>query len=263
MKDKCRQQKDKKNPKYSENIWAREVFSNGRQSLHSIIGSSPIPAFIIGNDHLIIYWNKALEELSGIKAEEVIGTGQQWRAFYKTARPCMADLLVDKFQKEIPQWYAGKFIKSKLIDGAYEATDFFPELGKKGRWLRFTAAVIRNSRDAIVGVVETLEDITLAKRAEEALLKAHEELEIKVKERTHKLTKANNALKETTDHLSLILEFLPIVSYTCNADENLTINFVSKRVKEITGYTPAQFTSNPSFWQDHSILKTGRIFSKN
>ena len=102
MKGKCRQQKDRKNPKYSENIWAREVFSNGWQSLQSIIGSSPIPAFIIGKDHLIIYWNKALEELSGIKAEEVIGTGQQWRAFYKTARPCMADLLVDKFQKEDP-----------------------------------------------------------------------------------------------------------------------------------------------------------------
>jgi PAS domain S-box-containing protein len=252
MKDKNIQHKDKKKkPKYSENIWVREVFSNGQQSLQSIIGSSPIPAFIIGKDHLIIYWNKALEELSGIKSEEVVGTGQQWRAFYKSERPSIADLLVDGFQKEIPHWYAGKFIKSKLIAGAYEATDFFPELGKKGRWLRFTAAVIRNSKGAVVGAVETLEDITQAKKAEEALLKAHEELEIKVRERTHKLAKTNKALKETTDHLSLILEFLPIVSYTCNADENLTITFVSNRIKEITGYTPAQFTDDPAFWQEH------------
>jgi PAS domain S-box-containing protein len=252
MKDKDCQNKDKKKkPKHNENKWAREVFSNGQQSLKSIIGTSPIPAFIIGKDHLIIYWNKALEELSGIKAEEVVGTGQQWRAFYKTERPSMADLLVDKFQKDIPRWYAGKFIKSKLITGAYEATDFFPELGKKGRWLRFTAAVIRNSRGTVIGAVETLEDITQAKRAEEALLKAHDDLEIKVKERTHKLAKANKALKETTDHLSLILEFLPIVSYTCNADDNLTITFVSNRIKEITGYTPAQFTDDPAFWQKH------------
>ena len=251
MKDKSRRPKDKKNPKLSENVWAREVFSNGQKSLQSIIGTSPIPAFIIGKDHLIIYWNKALEELSGIKAKEVVGTGQQWRAFYKTARPCMADLLVDKYQKEIPQWYSGKFIKSKLIDGAYEATDFFPELGKKGRWLRFTSAVIRNSKGAVVGAVETLEDISQAKRAEEALLKAHEDLEIKVKERTYKLAKANKALKETTDQLSLVLEFLPIVSYTCNTDENLTITFVSNRIKEITGYTPSQFTGNHSFWQEH------------
>jgi len=251
MKDKCLQLKDKKNPKYSENKWAKEVFSSSGQSLQSIIGSSPIPAFIIGKDHLIIYWNKALEELSGIKAKEVVGTGQQWRAFYKTARPCMADLLVDKFKKDIPQWYAGKFIRSKLIAGAYEATDFFPELSKRGRWLRFTAAIIRNSKGSVIGAVETLEDITSAKRAEEALLKAHEDLEIKVKERTHELTKANKALKETTDHLSLILEFLPIVSYTCNADDNFKITFVSKRVREITGYAPVQFTGNHSFWLEH------------
>jgi two-component system, NtrC family, sensor kinase len=251
MKEKSPRNKVKKNIKRSESVWAKEVFSNGQQSLQSIIGSSPIPAFIIGKDRLIIYWNKALEELSGIKAEEVVGTGQQWRAFYKTARPCMADLLVDKFQKEIPQWYSGKFIKSKLIAGAYEATDFFPELGKKGRWLRFTAAVIRSSKGAVIGAVETLEDITPAKRAEEALLKAHEELEIKVKERTQSLAKANKALKETTDQLSLILEFLPIVSYTCNADDNLTITFVSNRIKEITGYTPGQFTQNPYFWEEH------------
>jgi PAS domain S-box-containing protein len=249
MKEKYHQQKKKL--KYSKNIWAREVFSNGRQSLQSIIGSSPIPAFIIGKDHLVIYWNKALEELSGIKAEEIVGTGQQWRAFYSTERPCMADLLVDEFQEEIPRWYAGKYIKSKLIDGAYEATDFFPELGRKGRWLRFTAAVIRNSKGAVVGAVETLEDITHAKQAEAELLKAHDELEFKVKERTHELAKTNKALKETTDHLSLILEFLPIVSYTCSADKNLTTTFVSNSIKEITGYTPAQFTENSAFWQKH------------
>lgn len=251
MKEKISEMRIRTSKIRSESAWANEVFSNGQQSVQSIIGSSPIPAFIIGKDHLIIYWNKALEELSGIKAKEVVGTGQQWRAFYKTARPCMADLLVDKYQKKIPQWYPGKFIKSKLIAGAYEATDFFPELGKKGKWLRFTAAVIRNSKGSVIGAIETLEDITQAKRAEEALLKAHEELEIKVKERTYKLAKANKALKETTNHLSLILEFLPIVSYTCNADENFTITFVSKRVREITGYSPAEFTEKPLFWQEH------------
>ena len=252
MKDKyCQRADKKKKPKRSESIWAQEVFSNGQQSLQSIMGSSPIPAFIIGKDHLVIYWNKALEELSGIKAEEVVGTGQQWRAFYKTQRPCMADLLVDGFRKEVPRWYAGKYIKSKLIDGAYEATDFFPELGKRGRWLRFTAAVIRNSKGSVVGAIETLEDITQAKRAEEALLKAHEELETKVKERTHELAKANKALKETTDHLSLILESLPIVSYTCSANGNSKITFVSNSIKEITGYAPHQFTENTSFWQEH------------
>ncbi|MFZ3157003.1 MAG: PAS domain-containing protein, partial [Smithella sp.] len=70
MKTKSPRKQVQTNTKRSESLWAREVFSNGQQSLQSIIGSSPIPAFIIGKDHLIIYWNKALEELSGIKAKE-------------------------------------------------------------------------------------------------------------------------------------------------------------------------------------------------
>lgn len=248
MKEKSLRKKIKTNPRRAESVWAGEVFSDGQQSLKSIIGSSPIPAFIIGKDHMIIYWNKALEELSGIKAKEVAGTNQHWRAFYSSPRPCMADLLVDKYHKRIPQWYSGKFIKSRLIKGAYEATDFFPELGKRGKWLRFTAAVIRNSKGAVIGAVETLEDITQAKRDEESLLQYQEQLETKVRERTRRLTKTNKALKETTDQLSLILEFLPIVSFTCNTDENLTITFVSNRVKEITGYTPSHFTGHHAFW---------------
>jgi len=253
MKEKNRPKKAKSvKMKKSESIWAREIFQSGWQTLQHIVGSSPIPTFIIGKDHLVIYWNKALEELSGIKASEVVGTGQQWRAFYKTERPCMADLLVDEFQKDVPRWYAGKYIKSNLIDGAYEATDFFPELGKRGRWLRFTAALIRDAKGNIMGAIETLEDITQAKRAEEALIKAHEDLEIKIKERTLDLAKTNQALQETSDHLSLILESLPIVSYTCTSgDKNTKFSYVSKSVKEITGYTPAQFTSSSLFWQEH------------
>ncbi|MCX5856052.1 MAG: response regulator [Deltaproteobacteria bacterium] len=147
------------------------------QRLHSVIQGFPIPTFVIGKDHRVLYWNKALEELSRIKANESIGTRQPWRAFYSKEKPCMADLLVDEILEANPQWYSGKYIKSKLIEGAYEATDFFPELGNGGKWLRFTAASIRDSQGALVGAIETLEDITERRRAETALHKAKEEAE--------------------------------------------------------------------------------------
>ena len=81
----------------------------------------------------------------------------------------MADLLVNRSADKVSKWYSGKYRKSALIDEAYEATDFFPDLGNSGRWLRFTAAVIRDSRGELVGAVETLEDITDQKLAEDAL----------------------------------------------------------------------------------------------
>ncbi|MCX5858012.1 MAG: PAS domain S-box protein [Deltaproteobacteria bacterium] len=157
---------------------AEEALREGEHRLHSIIDGSPIPVFVIGKDHRVIYWNKALEELSSIKPEEVVGTHEHWKAFYNEERLCMADLLVDGAVELVPHRYSGKYIKSPLIEDAYEATDFFPALGKDGKWLRFTAAAIRESKGMIVAAVETLEDITERKRAEDAQFKSEERFRI-------------------------------------------------------------------------------------
>jgi len=244
---------------------AEHELTESEQRLKSVIGGSPIPAFVIGKNHRILYWNKALEELTTIRAEDVIGTSQQWRAFYSKKRPCMADLLVSREQEKISKWYTGKYIKSKLLEEAYEAIDFFPELGKQGKWLRFTAAIIRSTAGDLIGAIETLEDITRRKKAKEALLKAHEELEERVRERTAELAQANEALlaelmerhrtqkalKQTTDHLSLLLESLPIISYTRKADGDFGITFVSSTIEEITGYPPQCFIEDQNFWMEH------------
>jgi len=162
------------NKKLSQEINER---IKSEQRLHSVIQGSPVPTFVIGKAHEVLYWNKALEELTGIKADELLGTRQHWRAFYNKERPCMADLLVDEAPDTILRWYPGKFVKSKLIEGAYEATAFFPELGGNvSKWLHFTAANIRDSQGNLVGAIETIEDITERKRAEEALRESQQRL---------------------------------------------------------------------------------------
>lgn len=138
--------------------------------LSNIVNGSPIPVFVINKQHRVIYWNKAIESLSGIKGREIIGTDGQWRAFYKEKRPVLADLVVDRtVAKEIEAYYQGKCKKSDLIDNAYEAEDFYPALGEHGKWLHFTASPIRDSKGEIISAIETIEDITQRKRAEEAL----------------------------------------------------------------------------------------------
>ncbi|HOJ52059.1 MAG TPA: ATP-binding protein [Syntrophales bacterium] len=217
--------------------------------LEGCINGSPIPAFVIGRDHRILYWNRALEELSQIKAQDVIGTDQQWRAFYANKRPCLADLLVSGALEEIPNWYLDKFAPSSLIDEAYEAIDFFPELGNSGRWLRFTAAVIRDQQGEVLGAIETLEDITARIKAEEALKKAYNELESRVEERTRELAISNEELKRTTEQLTLILDSLPIVTYIREAGGNLRFSYLSNSVEEITGLSPRLFLENDHFWE--------------
>jgi len=137
------------------------------QKLRAVVYGCPIPQFVIDRDHKVIHWNKALEETTGIKADDVIGTRQQWRAFYEADRPCLVDLLIENDTESIPKLYGRKYAESKVVPGAFEATDYFPQLGKGGRWLHFTAAVTRDDGGNILGGVETLEDITELKRMAE------------------------------------------------------------------------------------------------
>jgi signal transduction histidine kinase len=140
------------------------------EMLAKIIDGSPIASFVINKQHKVTHWNIAVEALSGIKREEIIGTEEQWRAFYAEKRPVMAELIVDKAPANtIEAYYRGKCKKTGLIDGAYEAEDFFPDLGTTGRWLHFTASPIRDDNGEIIGAIETLEDITERKVAEDNL----------------------------------------------------------------------------------------------
>ncbi len=152
------------------------ALSEGQQRLRAIVHGSPIPQFVLGEDHAIISWNGALEKYTGIRAESVVGTKEHWRAFYSTQRPCLADLIIEQDIEKIPYWYEGKFSKSELVEGAYEATDFFPAMGEHGKWLHFTAAAIRDPEGRIIGAVETLEDITERKLAEEEARAARQRL---------------------------------------------------------------------------------------
>ena len=140
------------------------------QKLISIIHGSPIPTFVLSKDHKIIYWNRALQALSNIRPSQIIGTNQQWRAFYTTQRPCLADLILDGKTGQIGELYSGKWSKSKLLEDAYEVTEFFPDMGEKGKWFRITSAGLRDSSGNLFGAMETLEDITEQKVAQDELL---------------------------------------------------------------------------------------------
>ncbi len=138
--------------------------------LTKIIDGSSIPAFVVNKQHVVTHWNTALESLSAIKKGEIIGTDEQWRAFYPEKRPVMADLIVDGITPaKINAHYGGKYKKSGLIKGAYEAEDWFPALRGEGRWLHFTASPIKNNSGEIIGAIETLEDVTERKNAERNL----------------------------------------------------------------------------------------------
>ena len=165
---------------YSEEICAKIESSNRekRSILDAILKESPVPQFVIDTNHEIMYWNEALSVFSGISPGEVLGTSDHWRAFYPDARPCIADLLLDDKIDDLNTWYEGNAKPSPFIKDAWSSTDFFPYLGKHGKWLHFTGALLRDSKGEIWGALETLEDISEQKMNEEGLQSANKKLNL-------------------------------------------------------------------------------------
>ncbi|MDO8931606.1 MAG: PAS domain S-box protein [Rhodocyclaceae bacterium] len=168
-----------------------------QQILSQIIQGDPVPTFVINADHVVTHWNKACEAVTGVAAADIVGTRNQWQPFYARERPVMADLIVDQaMEAYFATHYHSKYHRSPLIAGAFEAEDFFETCGEKGRWLYFTAAPLRNTQGKIIGAIETLQDITERKVAEEALRNASAELELLVEKRTEQLVRVNAQLEE-------------------------------------------------------------------
>ncbi|MCJ7594352.1 MAG: PAS domain S-box protein, partial [Desulfobacterales bacterium] len=147
-----------------------EALRESEKRLSQIVQGSVIPTFVIDNNHVLTHCNRAFETLTGISAHKIIGTRAQWMIFYATERPVMADFVLDgAAEEELTRYSGDAYRKSAIIEEAYEAEAFFPDLGEGGKWLFFTAAPLKDDDGKITGAIETLQDVTERKRSEEAL----------------------------------------------------------------------------------------------
>jgi PAS domain S-box-containing protein len=203
-------------------VW-REQLGREKKTLEGIIEGSPISTFVIDREHKIIFWNKACEELMGYKSRDMIGTDKQYMPFYREKRPVIADLIVDNDIEELENYYGKKSLhKSTLIEGAYEARDYFENMGGKNRHLYFLAAPIYDEGGEIIAAIETLQDVTREEEMARSLMDNAEAMKNELYE--------NLKLKKTIEG---IIEGSPIPTFVI--DRQHKIIFWNRACTELTG----------------------------
>ena len=126
-------------------------------SLSDFIDYLPDAAFMIDCDGNVVFWNQAMELLTGVSAPGMLGKGNYEYAlpFYDERRPMLIDIVLypDKY---IPDQY---YFFKKNGDTVSGET-IVPGLKGKRCYLWGNAIAVRNGDGEIIGAIETVKDIT-------------------------------------------------------------------------------------------------------
>lgn len=154
-------------------ITERKEVERAQRQAHRLVETTlhglPLAIVVIDQDHKVVHWNRAMEELTGVPRQERVGTDRQWHPFYRKPRPLMADLVLDNDLERIKEMFTTRGLKkSTFIEGGFEAEGFF-SLGGRDRHLYFLAAPIYDEEGQIIRAVETMIDLSEKRRLEEKL----------------------------------------------------------------------------------------------
>jgi PAS domain S-box-containing protein len=173
---------------------ARQALIESERRLLQIINFLPDPTFAIDLDGRVISWNLAIEEMTGVRAEDILGKGNYEYAlpFYGKRTPILIDLVTGpEKEAEIKTKYRTINKKVGTLTGE-TATPLVVNEEKIYLWTK--ASPIYDQEGKISGAIETMRDITCAKRTEEGLKRAYDDVEKIVKGRTADLAQANQTL---------------------------------------------------------------------
>lgn len=140
--------------------------------LQDIIEFLPDATFIIDCNKRVTVWNRAMEDMTGVKQRDILGRNDYAYAvpFYSEKRPMLIDLVSDA-NPEIEKGYAffkreGNMICGEaFVPGAYQG---------KGGYLWSMAAPLFDRDGNEIGYIQSLRDISDRKKAEEALRQSEE-----------------------------------------------------------------------------------------
>jgi PAS domain S-box-containing protein len=158
-----------------------------RQRMTEIIDHLPDATLAISPEGTVIAWNKAIEEMTGVPKEQILGTGNYSYSlpFHGTRRPTLIDLILHE-EAEIGDLYPTIVRKDHTLISEIRVPTLYEG---KGAYLWMTASPLSDTNGRITGAIESIRDITDRKRAEEAVRASEERYRAVIEDQTEFITR--------------------------------------------------------------------------
>ena len=172
---------------------AEQELSDSRQRMTDIVDFLPDATFVVDLEGKVIAWNKAMEQMSGVAKEQMIGHGDYAYTipFYGERRPQLLDLL-DITDAEIEANY--RHIERR--GNALLAETFVPSVyGGRGAHVWAIGAPLYDAKGKRSGAIESIRDITERKRAEIELQEAKEVAEASTRSKSQFLANMSHEIR--------------------------------------------------------------------
>ncbi len=151
---------------------AEEATREAYQRLSDIVNFLPDATFAVDLEGRVIAWNLAIEEMTGVKKQDMIGRGdyEYARPFYGVRRPVLIDLAI-KPDADTEKTYS--FLSRDKESIIAESVSRHLKPGQEV-FLWIKASLICDAWGHIVGAIESIRDITQRKKAEDDLKQSEE-----------------------------------------------------------------------------------------
>jgi PAS domain S-box-containing protein len=127
-----------------------------KRYIDTIIGASPLPTFVIDTGHRVIQWNRALQEMTGIPEEAMVGK-KVHNALCADDRWSLADIIIEE-PDSIEERFSESIV-SKTDSGTFQIEMHFPAI-QEGIQAMVTVAPIVDINGSTKGAIETIQNVT-------------------------------------------------------------------------------------------------------